>query len=404
MGRFVALDSWRGIAACLVALFHLDAYSHMYSVPFLRNSWLFVDFFFVLSGFVIAANYQQRLLGGFGVGRFLLLRLGRLYPLHLAMLMLFVGWDLLRLLRRILTPALALTDPVALFSAPQEAPNTILANLLLVQSLHLYDFLTWNLASWSISTEFYTYVIFAACLIGLRRHAWIAAVLAMIGGPIMIAVLSDRNMDTGYDWGIIRCVYGFAAGTIAWNIYRKWNGEIRRWFSGSLVEWGALGLAIVFVSAAGTTLLSVAAPYVFALVVLAFAFEAGTASAILKLRPIVFLGTISYSIYMTHVFIARRLFDAGYQVEKRWHIDVFTFQGIDGGHVPFLGNRLWQGDILYAVYLAMIIAMSYLTYRWIEKPGREWVRNRVRGRSRLPSERGHAGEAAPGLVGDASPR
>src|SRR5437762_9602227 len=84
MERFVVLDSWRGIAACLVALFHLDAYSHLYGVPFLRNSWLFVDFFFVLSGFVIAANYQQRLLEGFGVGRFLLLRLGRLYPLHFA--------------------------------------------------------------------------------------------------------------------------------------------------------------------------------------------------------------------------------------------------------------------------------------------------------------------------------
>src|SRR3979409_173570 len=91
MERFVALDSWRGIAACLVALFHFEAYSHLvYShlngAPFLRNSWLFVDFFFVLSGFVIAANYQQRLREGFGVGRFLLLRLGRLYPLHLFML------------------------------------------------------------------------------------------------------------------------------------------------------------------------------------------------------------------------------------------------------------------------------------------------------------------------------
>jgi peptidoglycan/LPS O-acetylase OafA/YrhL len=150
MGRFVALDSWRGIAACLVALFHLDAYSHMYGVPFLRNSWLFVDFFFVLSGFVIAADYQQRLLDGFGVGRFLVLRLGRLYPLHFAMLALFVGWDVLRAAPRILSPTLA---PVALFSTPQDAPNTILANLLLAQSLHVYDFLTWNLASWSISTD-----------------------------------------------------------------------------------------------------------------------------------------------------------------------------------------------------------------------------------------------------------
>jgi len=380
MGRFVVLDSWRGLAACMVALFHLDAYSHLYSVPFLRNSWLFVDFFFVLSGFVIAANYQQRLLDGFGVGRFLLLRLGRLYPLHFAMLMLFMAWDLLRVLGRVLSPSLSPANPVALFSTPSEAPGTILANLLLVQSLHLYDFLTWNLASWSISTEFYTYVVFAACLIGLRRHAWIAVVLAMIGGPILIAMLSERGMNIHYDWGIIRCVYGFAAGAVSWNLYRKWNGELRKWLSGSMVEWGALGLVVVFVSTAGTTLLSIAAPYVFALVVLAFAFEAGTASAILKLRPMVFLGTISYSIYMTHVFVAKRLFDAGYQLDKRWHIDSFTHQTIDGGNVQFLGTRLWHGDIVYAIYLAAIIVMSYFTYRWIEKPAREWVRDRVLGR------------------------
>jgi peptidoglycan/LPS O-acetylase OafA/YrhL len=85
---------------------------------------------------------------------------------------------------------------------------------------------------------------------------------------------------------------------------------------------------------------------------------------------------------MTHVFIAKRLFDAGYQLDKRWHINVFTHQAIDGRDVPLLGDQLWHGDVVYAVYLAMIVAMSYFTYRWIEKPGREWVRNRVRARQR----------------------
>ena len=383
----MVLDSWRGIAACLVALFHLDAYSHLYGVPFLRNSWLFVDFFFVLSGFVIAANYQRRLLDGFGVGRFLLLRLGRLYPLHFAMLALFVASEFLKVLRRILLPTLWSINPIAPFSTPQEAPNTILANLLLVHSFHLYDFLTWNVPSWSISTEFYTYVVFAACLIGLRKRAWIALVLAMIGGPILIATLSERNMDTHYDWGIIRCIYGFAAGVLSWTLYEKWNETLRKWLSGSMVEWSTLGLVVVFVSAAGTTLLSIAAPYVFGLVVLVFAFEAGTASAILRLRPLVFLGTISYSIYMTHVFIARRVFDAGYQLDHRWHAHPFTHREIDGQDVVFLGTQLWHGDIAYPIYLAMIIAMSYFTYRWIEKPAREWVRNRV-GRRQQQTSRG----------------
>jgi peptidoglycan/LPS O-acetylase OafA/YrhL len=381
MERFVVLDSWRGIAACLVALFHFDAYSHLYGVPFLRNSWLFVDFFFVLSGFVIAANYQQRLLDGFGMGRFLLLRLGRLYPLHFAMLVLFVGGELLKVLRRILIPAsLWAINPIAPFSTPQQAPDTILANLLLVHSLHLYDFLTWNIPSWSISTEFYTYVVFAACLIGLRRHAWIALLFAMIGGPVLIATLSEHNIHTESDWGIIRCIYGFAAGVVCWSVHRRWNGKLEKWLSGNIAECCTIALLFAFVSVSGDTLLSLAAPYVFGLVVLVFAFEAGTASAILRLRPLIFLGTISYSIYMTHVFVGEKLFNAGSMLANVWHVDSFTHRVINGHDFYFLGTRLWHGDIAYAVYMAMIIAMSYLTYRWIEKPAREWVRNRVQGR------------------------
>jgi len=381
MERFVVLDSWRGIAACLVALFHLDAYSHLYDVPFLRNSWLFVDFFFVLSGFVIAANYQQRLLDGFGAGRFLLLRLGRLYPLHFAMLALFVAFELLKVLKRVLIPTLVSVSSIAPFSTPQEAPNTIVANLLLVQSLHVFDFLTWNIPSWSISTEFYTYVIFAVCLIGLRKHAWIALLVAMIGGPALIAAVSERAMNTHYDWGIVRCIYGFAAGVLSWNIYEKWNEKLRKWLSGSIVEWAALGLVVVFVSVAGATTLSVAAPYLFALVVLVFSFEAGSASAILRLRLPVFLGTISYSIYMTHVFVERRMFDAAGALDKLWHINPFTHRDINGHDFYFLGTSLWHGDVAYLAYLAIVIALSYFTYGWIEKPGREWVRSRVQRRS-----------------------
>ena len=64
MKRFEALDSWRGIAACLVAFYHLHKMSvngHLTGLALQLNSYFFVDFFFVLSGFVIAANYQQRL-------------------------------------------------------------------------------------------------------------------------------------------------------------------------------------------------------------------------------------------------------------------------------------------------------------------------------------------------------
>ena len=94
--RFEALDAWRGVCALLVAMFHLQAYSHIYDWSLVRHSFLFVDFFFVLSGFVIAGSYRAKLLGGFSIWHFMLLRFGRLYPLHLAILAIFIGIELLR--------------------------------------------------------------------------------------------------------------------------------------------------------------------------------------------------------------------------------------------------------------------------------------------------------------------
>ena len=62
--RFEVLDAWRGIAALMVAVFHFNALHHAAYMPFVRNSYLFVDFFFVLSGFVIAHAYAERLTSG----------------------------------------------------------------------------------------------------------------------------------------------------------------------------------------------------------------------------------------------------------------------------------------------------------------------------------------------------
>ena len=321
---------------------------------------------------------------GFGLGKFLILRLGRLYPLHLAMLLLFIAFELLKLGARAQFAGAVSPGSVAPFSTPGQAPSTIVGNLLLVQSLHLFDFLSWNIPSWSISTEFYTYVIFGLCVVGLRKQARIVLPVALIGAPILIALLSSRNMSTNYDWGIIRCIYGFAVGVVVWHLYQH-GGRRLKWLSarhvGSVFEWAVLALAVVFVSVADTANpLSIAAPYVFALVVLIFAFEAGAASSLLKWRPLVFLGTVSYSVYMTHVFVERRMFDAASAFAKIFHTTVFTHRDIEGEDISFLGTSLWHGDLAYVIYLALIVVMSCFTYRWIEKPAREWVRNRVQRR------------------------
>lgn len=117
---------------------------------------LFVDFFFVLSGFVIASAYQSKLSSGDGVIPFALRRFGRLYPLHIATLAALVTFALAR---TALAPGPF--NPRDMFDGWMFDFSALFTNVLLVHGLGFESHLTWNFPSWSISTEFYTYLVFA---------------------------------------------------------------------------------------------------------------------------------------------------------------------------------------------------------------------------------------------------
>ncbi len=348
--RFAALDSWRGIAACMVALMHVSAYSHIEQLALVRNAYLFVDFFFVLSGFVIASTYQERLAGGFGVGRFMLLRLGRLYPLHLAVLAAFWAYDF----------------------PPADRADTALSHLLLIHSLGEVQPTLWNVPSWSISTELFAYLVFALAVSATRGRVERLLAVALVALPIVIYVVKG-DMSGTHRVGLIRCLYGFAAGAAAWHVFRRFRERIP---SSTAAEGWVVAAVLVFVMLVGREPLSIAAPAVFAASVLVFARQGGAVSRVLVRRPFLFLGAVSYSIYMTHYFIARR------------SVELVAFakgQGIP--LVDSLGADRWTGDVALCVYLAIVIAVSAGTYRFIEAPCREWVRRFVQRprRARAPA-------------------
>src|SRR6202035_3139975 len=157
--HFRVLDSWRGIAALLVAIFHLNVLSAVYSLDFFRNAFLFVDFFFVLSGFVITHSYGDRLGTLEGVGTFAVRRFNRLWPLHAIVLLAFVLVEVAKVLMA--------TRGASFSTSPftgANSPSAVLLNLVFGQSIGLVNQLTWNPPSWSIAAEFWTYLIFAATL------------------------------------------------------------------------------------------------------------------------------------------------------------------------------------------------------------------------------------------------
>jgi len=290
--RFRVLDGFRGICALCVALFHLGPLGPLLGLSFFRNSYLLVDFFFVLSGFVITHSQGLRLTQPGQTWQFLGRRLGRLWPLHAFAIVLLVADQLVLL--TLGQPGEPLHDSAftGLFQW-QSLP----ASLLLIQALGLYDCTPWNAPSWSISTELWVYLAFIG-LIRIKpplRNA--SLLLAALLGALVVASQSPQGLNTTYDYGFFRCLYGFCIGCLVFELWQR-QAAWRR-FAGRL-EGLTVGLGVLFICRIDQSDWAMAAPLVFGCVILIFAHERGSISAWLRGGMMAKLGAWSYSIYLMH--------------------------------------------------------------------------------------------------------
>ncbi|RZL61606.1 MAG: acyltransferase, partial [Pedobacter sp.] len=153
--RFVILDIFRGIFASFVVFYHMSAFSNtaILNNKFITHADVFVDFFFVLSGFVVCYSYQT-INSAKELKTFLFKRIRRLYPLHLVLLLLFLFLELTKLV---------LYRYVAINNTLDNSTITFFTSLFLVNSIKFpgVNDLSWNMVSWSISAELISYIVFA---------------------------------------------------------------------------------------------------------------------------------------------------------------------------------------------------------------------------------------------------
>jgi peptidoglycan/LPS O-acetylase OafA/YrhL len=362
--RFLALDSWRGIAALLVALYHLNAFGHFYPLPLVRNSWLLVDFFFVLSGFVISYSSYDRLSTPSAVLPFVIKRFGRVWPLHAVMLAAFIAFPLCEWLGCYITKLCGTEWP---FNPEDDNVRTVLSNLLLIQSLGLHNSLTWNGPSWSISTEFYTYILFALVVVTCRAVLVPIAFVLATCCVVVIMLYSPRYMETSYDFGYFRCVFGFFTGFLIFRLYMSKRLVLGRF--GTLLEAGAAGLVFGFLSVVESPRTAIVSPLIFATCVYVFAHQAGAISRLLKTTPFLKLGEWSYSIYMVHAFILIVLLRVVRVAEKVLDLPIRVSMAGYFQRLYFI-HDMYLMDIMAVVYLLVVIGVARITYRCVEDPAR----------------------------------
>lgn len=363
--RFVTLDALRGLFAVIVVLFHYALYFNtpLTYVVWLKSGYLMVDAFFVLSGFVMVHASAGRLQTLRDAGAFMIRRFFRLWPLHALVLLWLVSQELVKLYLQT-GQGVVVVHPAF---AEAFALDKLAASLVLVHSLGMFEGQVWNVPSWSISTEFYAYLVFVlvAWRAGSARLIVVAA-LVLLASLYWLLQLPESTMDVTTQGGFARCLCGFFAGVLAYYGY-AWVKQRSGLMMG--VTWLQLPVVILlctYMTFAGSGPLGFWAPAVFFVLVIVFASDQGRVASALQVAPLRFLGRISYSIYLVHYPLILLVFRVLELLKHRMDIGL-TYELVHG--YPLLGfAHAWQTTVFMSSLSALILLASYLSWRWVEQP------------------------------------
>lgn len=357
--RFEALDGWRGIAALAIAFYHAPIAHPLRAAAGWKNMELFVDFFFVLSGFVIMHAWGTRLIDTNTAKEFVSRRFWRIWPLHFTILFAFFAIEVLK-------AAMGAFMALPIEDAPFTGSRSwfaLMTNIAMGQSLNLHGTTTWNGPAWSISVEFWTYLLFAATVLVFRNHLNRALVAIAVLGAIGIAWFSPIWLFATHDFGLSRAIYGFFLGAATYRLVRSDRLEID---GGTGVEIAVVLALASFLMSTGINATSLFAPLVFAGVILIFSQGRGLLARALESRPIQALGLWSYSIYLVHALLYYGLRLMLVLVEKVTKLPL-TASGSGNERIFTFGHGAIDLVVIFAL-LALTIAISAKTYRFIERP------------------------------------
>ena len=299
--RIDKLDGLRGFCSLMVVFYHYPQSflpDIIFSNFFIRESWSFVDFFFVLSGFVISYNYST-LSNTNDYWLYIKKRFIRLYPLLFFTTIVFL---LFKVFSDHFFPDLV-SSPKSIKLYLLDTCNT----LLMLNSTPVFGetskYLGMNHPSWSVSAEFISYVLFGlSSLFFFNKKNLFSFVTICL--CIVVYVVKEQFAYSNYTWFFLRGIIGFNVGCIVyWLFTKKFSVKnnlelilplliVSVFYFFHSYEFTYKGLVnLIF------------RPLLFGLVILVLLKANHYFSKFLESKLLKFLGKISYSIYLNHILL-----------------------------------------------------------------------------------------------------
>ena len=367
MRKLDQLTGWRFIAAFGVVLCHFSdlLFPHFPEIflKVTKGMANFVGFFFILSGFILAYNYQTKFLSGkTTIREFLVARFARIYPACFF--------------------SLAIALPAFLYvNVRTHAPITsvasyALASLLLIKTwlpFVSWDGVTaWNGPMWSIETEFFFYLCFPFLIRPLSKlnlfRSWVAwGSLAVVMTALSLAYDTALTRDGGeafkgafelFHSSPYFCVLEFAFGIVTYNIASQMAPAQIESIKRQMV-WAFPMLVVSYIA------LNVSMPtmsvfhglpaIVFSLIILGSYTEAGILKA-LGSATFVYLGEVSYSLYLLHIPV-REIFQLSERVIK-----------------PLATLEHAAPPVFAALIISASLGLAAACYKYVEAPMRKKIR------------------------------
>jgi peptidoglycan/LPS O-acetylase OafA/YrhL len=345
--HFQILDGLRGVAAISVVIFHfMEIAQPDYEKNFIGHAFLAVDFFFCLSGFVIAYAYDRARLDKIGFTAFFKLRLIRLHPLVIIGSVIgIISW---------------LFDP---FSNLYANYGDIKAFLMFITSCFMvpypiireryFNLFHLNAPSWSLFWEYIANIVYALVLVKLRNKIlWVLLVI----GAILITYETSKSGNISNGWGgdnisagAIRVFYSFLAGML---VYRMgWIIKSRVGF----IAVSVLTLA-VFLSPFSNKWNFVSEPIIVILYLpLLVALGAGATLRLAFTKICKFSGELSYPLYMVH----------------------YPFIWIFFSYLEKYKPTMDEKAMIIPVSTVLLIIFAWLILKFIDEPIRKYLKNRM---------------------------